>query len=94
MMTIDDLERVLSLPCDPGAPGFNPAIMSAAGQLAELAADHKGLRAALFGSVQMLLVALALESDDPRRRLRIMMDELRNGSDEMLTLTGYARADA
>lgn len=94
MMTIDDLERVLSLPRDPGAAGFDPAVMTAAGQLAELAADHKGLRAALFEAVQLLLVALAIESDHPGRRLRMMIDELSEGSAEMLELTGRARGDA
>lgn len=94
MMTQEDLDRVLSLPRDPDAPGFGPAVMALGAQLAEQAVENKGLRAALYEAVQLLLVGLSIETDRPRATLHMLIAELTEQTEELLALTGNAHLDA
>lgn len=94
MMTVDDMERVLCLPRDPNLPEFGPAVMPAGAQLAEAATENKGLRAALYEAVQLLLVALSIETDRPRATLHMLIAELTEQTEELLALTGNSRPDA
>ncbi|KGJ18703.1 hypothetical protein [Paracoccus sanguinis] len=94
MMTVDDMQRVLSLPGDPEHPEFGPAVMEAGARLAMAAADDRGLRAALHEAVQLVLVGMSIETDRPRATLHMLIAELTEGAEELLALTGHARHDA
>lgn len=93
-MSVTDFTTELTLPCDPDAPEFWPAVMKAGATLAEAAVDSKGLRAALFEAVQLVMVGISIETDRPRATLHMLICELTEQAEELLAMTGAARPDA
>lgn len=94
MMTIDDMERLASLPQDPKSPGFDRAARDAGAALALAAADNRGLRAALLEAVEMVIVGIAVETDRPRATIDLLVADLNDRCVDLLALTGKARCNA
>lgn len=94
MMTIEDVQRLIDLPQDPDAPGFDNAAMVAGAALAMAAADNRGVRAALLEAAQMVVVGIAMDTDRPRATVDMLIGEISQGCVDLLALTGEARLDA